>query len=325
MNVKKAVVIKRIFFLFLILGWCISNAKAGGTTLSIQEYYDVLFKININQVVIFPPRNVAPLEGTVYIPPFVSQGDMPEDIQQKEPEVRKVDCSPFDSLPPDPQLPNVSLNFPLKNFSDSGVNSSLSSFLPKNETNYGDMGEESTDTNSTNPLGLTRLSTKETIKTSFISHVPKKPIPEEVFKLAVKYKKDWKKIFDSLEREYGAWIKDSKSDIKNNFRLYESNKYKKGKKYTSEENKKILDSVKRHGQDWLKIGAFFPERSPFSLRNRYYNTLKSTKNSKKYNPRLIEEDLSKIHVNDIDPKDLIKYIKPHLSKEALNTNIKNEE
>jgi hypothetical protein len=94
-----------------------------------------------------------------------------------------------------------------------------------------------------------------------------KELEEELRSLAIRYKKDWKKI---AKRFYTLTNKHyTPFELRQISKSIENSQQKK-LKFTDEEDRELIAAYLKIGPDWLKIVEQFPGRCPLSLRCRYY-------------------------------------------------------
>lgn len=107
------------------------------------------------------------------------------------------------------------------------------------------------------------------VPTSEPGALPKlsKELEEELKSLAIRYKKDWKKIskrfFTLTNKHYTPF------ELRQISKTMENSQAKK-LKFTDEEDRELITAYLKLGPDWLKIVEQFPGRCPLSLRCRYY-------------------------------------------------------
>lgn len=101
---------------------------------------------------------------------------------------------------------------------------------------------------------------------------------EEIKFLALKYKRDWKKISKRIETQHHMVI--DHFVLRQICKTLESGTQKRVK-FSEEDDEALLRAVEAESMNWFNVATYFPDRTPLSLRNRYYVLTKNSKGSKK--------------------------------------------
>jgi len=90
--------------------------------------------------------------------------------------------------------------------------------------------------------------------------------------LGLQYKNDWKKIVKRLFTLRS--IKKNPNFLRNRFKELTKDAAQKRIKFSHQEDVKLAKLIQEHGMNWMKLGEFFPERTPIMLKNRYYSYIR---------------------------------------------------
>lgn len=90
--------------------------------------------------------------------------------------------------------------------------------------------------------------------------------------LGLQYKNDWKKIVKRLFTLRS--IKKNPNFLRNRFKELTKDSAQKRIKFSHQEDVKLAKLIQEHGMNWMKLGEFFPERTPIMIKNRYYSFIR---------------------------------------------------
>jgi hypothetical protein len=117
--------------------------------------------------------------------------------------------------------------------------------------------------------------------------------------IAVKYKRDWKKISKFFEINY---FKITPHALKNRFKLLSGDKCLLRINFTNDEDLKILDLHRRHRTDWDLIATHFENRTALMIKNRFYSHLRKHGRNDDQDPSL--NNSSSTESSQIDSNEL---------------------
>lgn len=138
-------------------------------------------------------------------------------------------------------------------------------------------------------FGTIRNSSKIKVSTKNLTATSKlftSEIDNDILILSETFLNDWKKVSKKLKNKYKLSL--NPKILKRRYHILTSMiNISKGKRFTKEEDEKLLNLAKTIGLKWTEIAKHFVGRSHVSLKNRYFKIKKET------SPRTERQDSDK--------------------------------